>query len=182
MELPITAPGASDLRIKMTRHTAGSGAVTIGFHIGDRGGEFVISDYSHPRAGLDFIDGKSITTNGVHVEQWAAYLTLGHPHEVLLRLRDEGMTASLDGVEIYRWKGDWSRVTQGGGWLPEAMIGKNAFAISSRLGRIEVQEIAFRNVGGDEAKTLPAGTPSAPTCPPAPGGTSSAAPRARAGS
>ena len=62
IEFPVKAPGASDLRIRLTRQTAGSGAVTIGFHIGDRGGQFIISDYSRPRVGLEFIDGKALTT------------------------------------------------------------------------------------------------------------------------
>lgn len=165
IELPVSAPGASDLRIKMTRHTAGSGAVTLAFHLGARGGQFVILDYSRPRAGLEYIDGKSITTNNVQVEHPAAYLTIGQPHEILLCLRDEGMTASLDGVEIYRWKGDWSRVTQDGSWKPQALIGKNAFAIASRLGRIEIEEIAFRPLTGAEAKKLPPGSPAAPPLP-----------------
>ncbi|MBL9145948.1 MAG: protein kinase [Verrucomicrobiaceae bacterium] len=165
IELPIAAPGASDLRIKMTRLTPGSGAVTLGFHIGVRGGQFIISDYSRPCAGLEYIDGKSITTNGLQVEHSVAYLTIGHPHELLLSLREDGMIALLDGVEIYRWKGDWSRVTQGGGWLPEAMLGRNVFAIASRLGRIEVDEISFRHVVGAEAKTLPAGMPQTPPLP-----------------
>jgi Protein kinase domain len=165
IELPVKAPGASDLRIRLTRQTAGSGGVTFAFHMGDRGGQFVISDYSRPRAGLEFIDGKALTTNGVHVEHPAAYLSIGHPHEILLRLREEGMTASLDGLEVYRWKGDWARVTQDGGWMPEALIGKNAFAVASRLGRIDLEEIAFRNVTGEEAKTLPPGTPAAPPLP-----------------
>ena len=49
--------------------------------------------------------------------------------------------------------------------MPEALIGKNAFAISSRLGRIELEEIAFRNVTGEEAKLLPPGTPAVPPLP-----------------
>lgn len=165
IELPVTAPGASDLRIKMTRLAPASGAVTLGFHIGNRGGQFVISDYSRPRVGLEYIDGKSITTNGLQVEHPAAYLTIGHPHELLLSLREEGMVAQLDGVEIYRWKGDWSRVTQEGGWLPEAMLGRNAFAIASRVGRIEVNQISLRHVTGQEAKFLPAGMPQTPPLP-----------------
>ena len=77
------------------------------------------------------IDGKSLATNGVQVEHPAAYLTIGQPHEVLLQIRQEGMTASLDGLEIYRWKGDWSRVTQEGLKMPDALKGRNAFSISS---------------------------------------------------
>lgn len=165
IELPIRAAGASDLRIKLTRQTAALGAVTVAFHFGTHGGQFVISDYSRPRAGLEHIDGKSITTNNLPVEHVAAYLTIGHVHELLLCLREEGMTASLDGVEIYRWKGDWARVTQDGGWMPQALIGRNAFAIASRLGRIELEEIAFRDVTGEEAKTLPPGMPVAPPLP-----------------
>jgi serine/threonine protein kinase len=165
VELPVTAPGASDLRIKMTRLTPGSGSVTLAFQIGDRGGQFVFMDYSRPRAGLEYIDGKSISNNGVQVEHPAAYLSIGHPHEIWLRLREEGMTASLDGLEIYRWKGDWARVTREGSWLPEALMGRNVFAISSRVGRIEMEEIAFRDVTGADAKTLPKGAPGAPPLP-----------------
>ena len=165
LELPVAAPGASDLRIRMTRLTAGSGAVTLAFHIGTHAGQFAISDYSRPRAGLEYIDGKSITSNGMQVEHPAAYLTIGHSHEILLCVREEGVTAKLDGAEIFRWKGDWSRVTQDGGWMPETLIGKSAFAISSRVGSIELQEIAFRNVTGSEARSLPAGSLVAPQLP-----------------
>ncbi|MEQ1749511.1 MAG: protein kinase [Prosthecobacter sp.] len=155
IELPVAAPGASDLRIEITRLSPGSGNLTVAFHIGAHGGQFAISDYSRPRAGLEFIDGKSITDNGAHVEHVAAYLSIGHPHEILLRLRDEGMSALLDGREIYRWKGDWSRVTQQGSWVPESLKDRNAFAISCSSGRIRLEEVAFKHVPGAEGKTLP---------------------------
>ena len=169
IEFPITAPGASDLRIKLTRLTTSSGKVTVAFSIGARGGQFTISDYSRPGAGLEHIDGKGATENGARVEHIAAYLTIGLPRELLLQLREEGMIAVLDGREIYRWKGDWSRVSQGGTKVPETLTGKNAFALYVGNGRLRVDEIRFREVPGMEGKTLPPEPPAdEPRTPPLP--------------
>ena len=169
LELPVTAPGASDLRFKLTRLTTASGKVTFAFHIGSHAGQFSIGDYSRPSAGLEYIDGKSITDNGAQVTHKAAYLTIGQPHELLLRLREEGMSAALDGLEIYRWQGEWSRVTQGGAKVPDELKSRNAFAVYVGNGRLRIEEIAFRHVPGSEGKKLPPEPPAnVPRTPPLP--------------
>lgn len=168
LEFPVTATGASDLRLDLRRLTTSSSRLSIAFHLGAHAGQFSISDYLHPSAGLEYIEGKSITDNGTAVEHVAAYLSIGHPHELLLQLREEGMTASLDGREIYRWKGDWARVSQGETKVSEALRDRNSFACYVGNGRLRIEAIAFREVTGEEGKELPPEQANQPRTPPLP--------------
>lgn len=168
VELPVTAAGASDLRLNLRRLTTSSSKLSIAFHLGTHAGQFSINDYLRPSAGLEYIDGRSITDNGSAVDHVAAYLSIGHPHELLLQLRNEGMTASLDGREIYRWKGEWARVSQDETKVPEGLRDRNAFACYVGNGRLRIEAIAFREVAGEEGRVLPPEPADQPRTPPLP--------------
>lgn len=155
LELPISAPGASDLRIKLTRLTSSLNKATVLFRLGAHGGQFSIDDYKRPYAGLELIDGQQIAESGERVGHVLPYLRLGHTHELLLQLREEGMAAVLDGVEIYRWKGDWSRVQPGGWKMLDVLKDRKIFACAATTGRLRIEAVAFRDVVGVAGKTLP---------------------------
>lgn len=169
LELPMDAPGASDLRLRLMRLAVGSGKVSVAFRIGGHAGQFSIGDYGQPHAGLEYIDGKSTTENGAQVEHVASYLMPGRSHDLILQLREEGMAALLDGREIYRWTGDWARVTQDHSKVPQGLKGRHAFALYVASGQVRLEELAFRNVTGLSGKALPPPpAPEAPRVPPLP--------------
>lgn len=155
VELPVAPAGAYDLKVRLTRLPPRAGTVYFPFRFGAHAGRFVMSETGVPSVGLEHLDGKSKSTNGSHAETGSSYLLPGQSQEVQLCVRDEGLVVLLDDREIYRWKGDWSRLSQEKGWMRPGEADRHIFGVAVGLMNVRVEEIALRELSGEAGKSLP---------------------------
>ena len=148
VELPMAPKGGYDLRVRLTCVRDGGGHSNILFRYRDCGGDLSFTDYATPRVGLASFDGKKASEHGLLTERLTRFLTLGQPREILLRVRDEGLTVDLDGEEVYRWTGDWARMTQDTVVIQDRVKGRKIFGIYAHTQRIVVHEVAWRDAPG----------------------------------
>ena len=177
--IPIQPPQSYDLRVRMRREGKPS-PVSIGFSKEGHSGFFTLD--THPikpegplTAGLELLKGKYVNESGKAVER-SEWLSDGRLHEIILRVRDEGLAVSLDGQEIYRWRGNWADVTPLIGRWPTGKA--SSFAVGGWRGKMTFEDISWRPVveAKDSALATASASPSAPSAPTMP----SAAPAALA--
>jgi hypothetical protein len=65
------------------------------------------------------------------------------------------MAAWIDGVEVYRWKGDWKQLSQSPPLYLSSLTRRPVFAIGSHRAQIAIHSAEAMRVTGDEGKTLP---------------------------
>jgi hypothetical protein len=155
IELPILPAGAFDLKVTLTRLTQGAGSFHLPFRFREHAGVFTMMEYGVPSVGLEMIDGKKKEQSGAYAEYHASYLPLNQRREVQLCVREEGLMALLDGREIFRWVGDWSRVRQTGGWVPKGLGGRAIYAVGASGVSVRVEGVSLRELPGDAGKLLP---------------------------
>ncbi|MDZ4401673.1 protein kinase [Prosthecobacter sp.] len=159
-ELPVQHTGSHDLRVRFTKIEGDDGYIHFGFRKGAGGGGVVFNDRGVANSGRSFVgvtylDGKGAerTSNWV-LERPLVFITPGEEHEVVIRVRDEGLAVLLNGEEVYRWKGDWKRAGQLKVLFPES-LGRPVFAVGCYNARIVVRSAALLPVDESEGKLLP---------------------------
>ncbi len=114
--LPTTSlPAEYDLHFTVARTAPGGKAFMIGFVSQGKQGSVVIDGFSNPPAsGLEMVDGKSAKENGTY--QSGERITFGSKHEIVVRVRDTGISVSCDGAAIFDWKGKASQLSTHAMW------------------------------------------------------------------
>lgn len=152
--------GACDLRFRITKLSGDDGLVHLGFRHGDSSGGILFSDQRQSH-GVSFVG--MTTLNGANADrdsswvrrQTASFLPIGQAREIRLLLRDEGVAAWIDGVEVYRWKGEWKQLSQSPPLYLSSLTRRPVFAIGSLRAQIAIHSAEAMRVIGDEGKTLP---------------------------
>jgi hypothetical protein len=148
VELPISPAGAYDLRVRLTCLKDGGGHTNLLFRYRDHAGDFLLSDYGSPHVGLGYLDGKKSDDSGAQMSRLTRYLPLGQARELLLQVREEGLALRIDGEELFRWTGDWGRVTQDTSVIQERLAGRKVFGIYVHTQLVVVHEVAWREASG----------------------------------
>jgi formylglycine-generating enzyme required for sulfatase activity len=169
-ELPVDYKGGNyDLRFRVTRGDGRDVAIFFLFRKGITGG-MVLFDHFNTNdslvakgvkvAGLTSVKGKPAPHNETRRER-PSWLPKGQEKTVLIQVRDEGMVATLDGEEVFRWEGNWEDVTQHENRVfSENKITRPMFGVSSHdceavFSAIEMREVAgkgeFTRFGADDA-------------------------------
>ena len=163
--LNINYPGGSyDLEITLTRGQ-GSGS---GIHTSickDGFGGVVVFDYfktdrdiheGKKLAGLETIRGQRLGSGPASSyalrSQW---LPVGQKKTLLIQVRDVGLLVKLDQEEVIRWQGDWSDVAQGPYFSSPSSPNRPIFSVGPYRSDAVYHSIRWRQVTGDEAKSLP---------------------------
>jgi hypothetical protein len=160
-ELPMMRDGSYDLRVRLTKTEGKDGYVHLGFRKGAYGGGIVFNDRSpteagRPYMGLSYLDRAAANAHGPEMlERATFFFALGDVHEVVIRVRDEGVAVLLDGDEVYRWKGEWRRLSQQEIMFPRGLAGRPVTAIGCFKARIVVHAAELLPVTDAEGKTLP---------------------------
>ncbi|MCB1278055.1 serine/threonine-protein kinase [Prosthecobacter sp.] len=165
MEIPVDYNGGSyDLRIRFTRADTIHQSMSFSFRKGTVGGS-VLFDVTTPSglhmAGLEYDrDTTMMNFNDQWPKREQDWLTVGQRHTLLLQVRDEGLRAELNGQEVFRWMGDWSRLQQGRGL--DTYLGEldhlPIFGLGLILGSVTYHNIEMKSVAGAEGVKLPAFT------------------------
>jgi hypothetical protein len=151
LELPTPKTLANyDLRLRLSRRS-GTGAVVVAFRHGDAGGMVILDaftgtgndhDLSISQISTDFT-GTVARVDGLFLEQ-------GRPHEILVQVRDDSVTASLNGEERVRWPADWRRIRQHEpNYFPPALIDRPILGVGVCCSEMTFHSVEFREVGGD---------------------------------
>lgn len=160
-EIPVDHPPDSyDLRVRITRGEGDPIGIFIPFRRGAAGGAIALDYFSmnHPgftdgmkRAGLEGLREKGmLSADGAYTKR-AQWLTKGQAATVLLQVRSDSMSASVDGTEIFRQQPmDWSQLQQGAGvvnnlFRPVAgrpIFGVGSFNCEAVFNSIELREVA----------------------------------------
>lgn len=154
IELPLKAAVNYDLRLNLRYLEKYTGHLAFTLPHGERTGRFVIDDYRSPNAGLEYVDGRSRLDVAGVVRQRTAFLPQGEPCELLFQVRDEGLRVLLNGSELYRWAGDWSRVTTVPA-VPENQPPRPFCGLGCKDGKVLVSSIAARLLAGPGGEKLP---------------------------
>lgn len=153
-------PDSCDLRFRITKLAGADGVVYFGFRHGDSSGGIIFSDRRTdsgvPFVGMTTLEGGNADKDSSWVRrQTASFLPVGQEREVRLLLRDDGVAVWLDGIEVYRWKGDWNKLSQS----PPLFLASHArgpvFAIGSHRAKIAIRSAEAMLVTGEEAQKLP---------------------------
>ncbi|WP_170156808.1 serine/threonine-protein kinase [Roseimicrobium gellanilyticum] len=135
-ELPFEGalPAEYDLRVCVTRHTREE-SIQIAFRKGDRGAAFVLDaplpSQSLMLAGLEHVQGLGLFEKNPTRLTRPRWLLSGVPHEIILRVRNSGLSVDVDGSQIFQWRGDWNTCSQTGGWFPSKVGIRPIFAVGS---------------------------------------------------
>lgn len=153
--LPVSLEGPCDLRFRLSRGAPSAGTVNLVFRFGEKRGRFTLSDYVHPYAGLGDLEGKPTKESGLAVSWPTSFLLIGESREFTLHLRDSGFSADCEGVEFYRWEGDWStlasnRESEGPNRSKEADL-----SLSVSHGLVTLHDAGVRPLRGKEGHSLP---------------------------
>jgi predicted Ser/Thr protein kinase len=156
--------GSYDLEITLTRGQ-GSGS---GIHTSickDGFGGVVVFDYfktdrdiheGKKLAGLEAIRGQRLGSGPASSyalrRQW---LPAGQKKTILIQVREVGLLVKLDLEEVIRWQGDWSDVAQGAYFRSPSSPNRPIFSVGPYRSEAVYHSIRWRQVTGDEAKSLP---------------------------
>lgn len=151
LELPTPRTLANyDLRLRLTRRS-GTGAVVVAFRHGDAGGMVVLDAFTG--SGNDhevYLSRLATDLTGTVAKVDGLFLEPGGPHEVLVRVRDDSVMASLDGEERVRWPADWRRIRQSEpNYFPPALIDRPILGVGVCCSEVTFHSVEFREVAGD---------------------------------
>jgi serine/threonine protein kinase len=156
--------GSCDLLFRITRIAGDDGVVHFGFRHGESAGGIIFSDRqsSHGAAfvGMTTLEGRNAEKESAWVRrQTGSFLPVGQMREIRLLLRDEGVAAWIDNIEVYRWKGDWKHLSQSPPLYLESLSHGPVFAVGSHGTRIAIHSAGAMRVTGEEGEKLPAVPP-----------------------
>ncbi len=114
--LPVeTVPAEYDLHFEVERKTPGGMAFMMGILWRGSQCSVVADGFSKPPAwGLELINGANVKANGTY--QPGERITFGKRHDVVVRVRKDGVTALCDGATVVSWKGAADRLTTHSMW------------------------------------------------------------------
>ena len=114
--LPTAAiPAEYDLNYSVARTVAGGKALMIGFVWQGKQGSVVIDGFSSPPAsGLEMVDGKSAKENGTY--RPGERIALGSKHDLVIRVRNDGVTVLCDASMVFEWKGQARQLSTHAMW------------------------------------------------------------------
>ena len=113
LHLPATVPEEYTLDMRV-RSTNGMGALKIYLPFQNTVGSLVINTLRGKMFGLEFIDGKNVYDGGTAFRRdWI--VSWKHEHTVRATVTKGGITASVDGVVLFDWKGTPDQLT----WDPK---------------------------------------------------------------
>jgi predicted Ser/Thr protein kinase/photosystem II stability/assembly factor-like uncharacterized protein len=125
-------PAEYDLRVCVTRHTREE-SIQIAFRKDSGGAAFVLDaplpSQSLMLAGLEHVQGLGLFEKNPTRLTRPRWLHSGVPHEIILHVRNSGLSVDVDGTQIFQWEGDWRMCSQTGGWYPSQVGIRPIFAI-----------------------------------------------------
>lgn len=110
------------------------------------------------RAGLESISRLKEGDPGNVFRMRSEWIPRGKMSNVLLQVRDEGITVSLNGEEVFRWKADSAQLHQFRGFenaLADGLNGRPIFGVGLFSCDATYHSIEMREVTGEEARLLP---------------------------
>jgi formylglycine-generating enzyme required for sulfatase activity/serine/threonine protein kinase len=110
-----TIPVEYDLNYSVARTAPGGKALMLGFVWQGKQGSVVIDGFSNPPAsGLEMVDGKNAKENGTY--RPGERIPFGTKHDVVVRVRRDGVTVLCDGATIVDWKGKANQLSTHAMW------------------------------------------------------------------
>lgn len=155
LEFPLEAPVNYDLRVRITPQRNADGYLVFALQHGKHGGAMVIDDSHAPVAGLELVDSKRKPELPETVQRPTPFLPLGATYDLLFHVRNEGLLVLVNGEPLYRWKGDWSKVSLAGPWLPPDHNGRPFIGLGGQSSKILVHSVEYHPVTDSAAQSLP---------------------------
>jgi predicted esterase len=131
LQVPIAVPEEYDLEVVAQRSDAGKPDTLVIGLVGG-GAQFMVGldGNTGTKSGLDAIDGKRFVEN--ETTRDGALLSADKPSTILVAVRKDRVTVSVDGKAVLEWKADYSRVSVRSAWA--IRDGKTLFLGSTKCG------------------------------------------------
>lgn len=107
VQIPYAPPDEYDLTLVAERRE-GLEAINIGLARGDRQFHAVVDGWSGTMSGLSMIDNRWASGNETTAR--GRLLENGKPATIVVRVRNEGVSMTVEGKTVFDWKGDYSRL------------------------------------------------------------------------
>ena len=149
LELPVAkAPLNYDLRYRLTRRKSG-GSIYLAIRSGNAGEALFFDQSTNNKTTPEEFEavffGGGTSANGTRAVQPQRYLGPMERHELLVQVREDRVTASLDGTELLNRKGGLARLNQADGfYLRAGQRSGPVFAVGVCYGEIVFHSIEMK--------------------------------------
>jgi hypothetical protein len=107
VQIPYSPPDEYDLTLVAERRE-GLEAINIGLARGDRQFHAVVDGWGATMSGLSMIDNRWANNNETTAR--GRLLENGKPATIVVRVRNGGVSMTVDGKTVFDWKGDYARL------------------------------------------------------------------------